>query len=182
MEAHTWVPGSDKKLDKLFDQLREEQYQNKKHRLWQNYSPEYWNDAGIVANTICFNDNDVPEICSTISSRSCWPDSVYRILNRTWKHSNKKSMMSEISQAMGLATISQINWLSNNTDCKLYFISRQSDNWAEWVRDNFKRQFNLDFQIGPYKYLTCPNECDSTCWQSILYSGNDEQLTQWKHR
>jgi hypothetical protein len=182
MKTKTWVPGSNKKLDTLFNRLREEQYQNKNHRLWQNYSVEYWNDAGIVANTICFNDNNEPEICSTISNRSCWPKSAYRILNRTWKYSNKKSMMTEISQAMGSTTISQINWLTDNTDCKLYFISRQSDNWTEWVQNNFKRQFNLDFKIGAHKYLTCPNECDNTCWQPILYCGNEEQLTQWKHR
>ena len=90
--------------------------------------------------------------------------------------------MTKISEAMGMTTISQVSWIKENADCELYFISRQTDNWTTWVQRNFQRQFNLNFKIGSYKYLTCPNECDDTCWQPILYSGNDQLLENWKHR
>lgn len=180
MKTITWTPGSNKKLDKTFDQLRDQQYQNTDHRLWKNYGRDSFQFA--VALTICFNDDGIPEICSSIASRDCWPTDAYRILNRTWKTTNKQPLMKEISQAMGLATISQIKWLEENTDCELYFISRQTDNWMTWVSRNYKRQFNLDFKVGKNKYLTCPNECDDSCWQSIIYQGNDTLLNHWKSK
>jgi len=185
METHTWAPGSNIELDKIFNQAREDNYQNLldiDHRLTENYSKKSFAWAGIVANTIVFNDEGIPEICASIASRDCWPNDAYRILNRTWKATNKQSLMKEISQAMGLATISQIEWLEKNTDCELYFISRQTDNWMTWVSRNYKRQFNLDFKVGKNKYLTCPNECDDSCWQKIIYQGNEQILDQWKRR
>jgi hypothetical protein len=182
MHTVTWKPGSNPFLDSLFDELREKQYKDRSHRLWENYSKTSFEYAGIVAYTICFDDNNMPEMCSSISNRDCWPDCSYRILNRTWKHSNKKPIMKQISAAMGEATLSQIAWLKENTNCNLYFISRQTDNWMTWVTRNFKRQFNLDFTIAKNKYLTCPNECDDTCWQHIIYNGPDEILNSWKSR
>ena len=154
MKVITWAPGSDKEHDDLFDSLREIQYNDRSHRLWNNYSKNSFEYAGIVANTIYFDDNGVPELCSTISSRECWPDTAYRILNRAWKSNNKKTFLREISDCMGQSVHSQIDWLRQNTDCKLYFISRQTDNWDSWVIDNFKRQFNLMFKTDSYKYLT----------------------------
>jgi hypothetical protein len=74
----------------------------------------------------------------------------------------------------------QIDWLTKNTDCQLYFISRQTANWEDWCIRQFQKQFNLSFTNGTYKYLTCPNECDDTCWQTIIYNGNKDLLTQWK--
>lgn len=183
MKAETWIPGNNQKLDKLFDSLRQQQYENRSHRLWKNYSKdeiEKW--SGSIAYTISFDQNGQPELCSTVSYRNCWPMGAFRILNRTWKVKNKKQIMPEISQAMGAATLSQIAWLKENIDFKFYFISRQSDNWMEWVSNNFKRQFNLDFKIAENKYLTCPNEYDDTCWQKIIYNGDPEVLTQWKQK
>ena len=124
MKTITWSIGSDSKLDNLFNNLREHQYQDKSHRLWQNYSKESFEYAGIIACTINFNDQQEPEMCSTISSRPCWPKNVYRILNRAWKHTNRTKTRIEISQGMGDSVISQIEWLKENTDYKMYFISR----------------------------------------------------------
>jgi hypothetical protein len=58
-----------------------------------------------------------------------------------------------------------------------------SDNWEQWCINNFLDRFNLEFKTDNYKYLTCPNECDDTCWQKIIYNGNESILSQWKkHR
>jgi hypothetical protein len=178
MRTETWSKGSVPELDKLFDDLREQQYQNKEHRLWKNYSKDNFNTA--VALTICFNDDGHPEMCSSISARDCWPTGAYRILNRLWKHSNKIAYPRVMSDSFGQSAQSQINWLMTNTDCQLYFISRQTDNWESWCIKNFRNRFNLPFETDNYKYLTCPNECDSTCWQKIIYHGNEALLSQWK--
>lgn len=178
MRTITWVPGTDVELDQLFDNLREQQYQDRSHRLWKNYSKANFNSA--VALTICFNDLGDPEMCSSISSRECWPSGAYRILNRLWKHSNKIAYPRVMSDSFGSSAQSQINWLKNNTDCQLYFISRQTDNWENWCIANFLDRFRLPFKTDNYKYLTCPNECDGTCWQKIIYNGNESILSQWK--
>jgi hypothetical protein len=28
----------------------------------------------------------------------------------------------------------------------------------------------------------CPNECDDTCWQRIIYAGDESLLEQWKRK
>lgn len=180
-KAITWKPGTNETLDKLFDELREKQYQDRSHRLWSNYnSTDVFKYA--VALTVYFDDNGIPELCSSIASRNCWPDNVFRILNRAWKSNNKKLFLRKISDCMGYSAISQIQWLEANINCKLYFVSRQTNHWDNWVVPNFQKQFNLIFETSAYKYLTCPNECDDTCWQTIIYNGNLEILTQWKRR
>jgi hypothetical protein len=172
------MPGTDVELDQLFDDLREQQYQDHSHRLWKNYSKENFNNA--VALTICFNDLGVPEMCSSISSKDCWPTGAYRILNRLWKHSNKIAYPRVMSPSFGSSAQSQIDWLKDNTAYQLYFISRQTDNWEQWCIANFLDRFRLSFKTDNYKYLTCPNECDDTCWQKIIYNGNEAILSQWK--
>ena len=182
MKTITWIPNSNKELDEIFNGLREKQFRDQSHRLYKNYSQESFADAGIIAYTIHFNNNGDAEMCSSISNRNCWPKKAFRILNRTWKTNNKQPIMKEISQAMGQTTLSQISWLQSNIDLKLYFISRQTENWMYWVTRNFKRQFNLDFKIAENKYLTCPNECDDSCWQNIIYNGDTEILKSWKNK
>lgn len=179
METVTWAPGTNKSFDQLFDMLREQQYQNTKHRLWKNYSPE--NFTFSVALTICFNKYGDPEMCSSIASRDCWPVGAYRILNRLWKHSNKIKYPRIMSPSFAETAKSQIKWLSSNTDLKLYFISRQTDNWEDFGIESFKH-YGLEFKKDNYKYLTCPNECDDTCWQRIIYSGDASILEQWKRK
>jgi hypothetical protein len=85
-----------------------------------------------------------------------------------------------MSPSFGMTAKSQIDWLSKNTDCQLYFISRQTANWEDWCIRQFQKEFNLSFTNGTYKYLTCPNECDDTCWQTIIYNGNKDLLDRWK--
>jgi hypothetical protein len=182
MHVETWAPGSQPELDQLFNDLRETHHNDHSHRLWKNYSLDSFAHAGIVANTIYFDDNDVPELCSSISSRECWPAGAYRILNRAWKANNKKAFIREISDCMGQSVHSQVKWLAEHTHSQLHFVSRQTDHWDEWVIRNFKRQFNLDFATDTYKYLTCPNECDDTCWQRIIYNGNKSLLAEWKRK
>lgn len=180
MKTITWTPGINPELDQLFDSLRNEQYQDRNHRLWENYSKDSFKFA--VALTICFNDAGVPEMCSSIASRDCWPRNAYRILNRLWKHSNKIKYPRVMSPSFAESARSQIDWLDKNTNCDLYFISRQTDNWEQWVMRNFKEAYNMSFETDKYKYLTCPNECDETCWQKIIYHGDASVLEQWKRQ
>jgi hypothetical protein len=180
MKTITWSPGTNPELDQLFDSLRNKQYQDRNHRLWENYSKDSFKFA--VALTICFNDNGVPEMCSSIASRDCWPRNTYRILNRLWKHSNKIKYPKVMSPSFAESAKSQIDWLDKNADCDLYFISRQTDNWEQWVIRNFKEVYNVSFETDKYKYLTCPNECDETCWQNIIYHGDTSVLDRWKRQ
>lgn len=180
MKTITWAPGTNSELDNEFDRLRQLQYNNKDHRLWKNYSKDSFDSA--IALTICWNDGGEPEMCSSIASRECWPQGAYRILNRLWKHSNKIVFPRVMSPSFGRTAQSQVDWLKENTDYQLYFISRQTDNWEHWCIKNFQKQFNLAFETDNYKYLTCPNECDDTCWQKIIYNGNEQLLTQWKRK
>jgi hypothetical protein len=179
VNAITWAPGTNKQLDELFDHLRTAQYSNTDHRLWKNYGPEMINFS--VALTIVF-DNDQPVMCASIASRECWPADTYRILNRLWKVEDvrKTGAPGTMSDSFGYAALSQIDWLNINTSHKLYFISRETDNWERWVAKQFKQNHGLVFKIGQGKFLTCPNECDDSCWQHIIYTGDDTVLSQWK--
>jgi len=180
MEAVTWVPGTDAEFDHLFEVLRLQRYNDKSHRLWKNYGPDAFESC--VALTICFDDNNQPEVCSSISSRDCWPKNVYRIHNRVWKTFNKKEYLRTVSPSMGVSAQSQIDWLHDNTESELYFISRQTNNWNDWMIEHFNKNFGIKFKTDKYAYLTCPNECDETCWQTIIYNGNEQLLADWKRR
>lgn len=179
METKTWSPGSNLELDKLFEELRQKQYADDTHRLWKNYSDEFYKYA--VALTICFDQFGNPEMCSSIASRDCWPGNAYRILNRLWKANNKIKFPRVMSPSFAESARSQIEWLKTNTKFEIYFISRQTNNWEDFGLENFSR-YGLEFKKDKYFYLTCPNECDETCWQKIIYYGNNELLNLWKRR
>ena len=179
MRTITWVPGTNTQLDQLFDDLRDRHYNDHSHRLWKNYSKKSFENVSVL--TIHFDDNNVPEVCSSVMHRSCWPTGVYRIHNRVWKCNNKKEFLKTVSPSMGHSAESQIDWLRKNTDCQLFFISRQTDNWQEWMIKHFKA-YGIDFKTDNYKYLTCPNESDDTCWQHIIYCGDEQLLEHWKRR
>ena len=181
MEAITWVPGTDLEFDQLFNTLRMQQYNNKSHRLWKNYGPDITDDS--VALTICFDDDNQPEMCSSIASRNCWPGNTYRILNRLWKANEhrKSGAPGLMSQSFGISALSQIEWLNKNSNYKLYFLSRETPNWETYAVRQFSR-FGIKFETTEYQYLTCPNECDNSCWQNIVYYGDSEILHQWKRR
>lgn len=182
MRTITWAPGSNPEMDQLFDQLRQRQHQDQTHRLWKNYAPENFSFA--VALTIHFGDDNEPEMCSSIALRDCWPQETYRILNRLWKvHDHRKSgAPSTMSPSFGFSARSQVEWLNTHTKHRLYFISRETDNWERWVARQFKKTYELEFATTDYRYLTCPNECDETCWQNIIYNGDPGILEQWKRR
>lgn len=180
MKAVTWIPGTNSELDTLFHNLREKQYSDKSHRLWYNYDSSFVNYC--VALSICFEEN-LPVLCSSIAYRDCWPKEAYRILNRLWKIDSfrKPGATKRMSISFKYIADSQIDWLSKNTNYRLFFISRQTDNWERWVSRQFK-QYNINFKQTDYKYLTCPNESDDTCWQNIIYNGDEKILEQWKRR
>lgn len=181
MHAITWVKGSNLEMDQFFDHLRETRYNDHSHRLWKNYSREEIEKySGVIAYTICFADDGTPEMCSTVAARECWPTGCYRILNRLWKHSNKINYPVVMSPSFGFSARSQIDWLTANTDCRLYFISRQKENWERWCIRMFKNKYQIGFETDTFKYLTCPNECDDTCWQKIIYNGDKKILEIWK--
>ena len=180
MKTVTWTTGSNPELDNLFNELREQQYSDKSHRLWKNYSKE--NFIHAVALTIHFDNQNNAVMCSSIASRPCWPNKTYRILNRLWKHSDKVTYRRSIGPSFGHSMTSQLAWLKENTDFDLCFISRQTDHWEDFVISEFKDRYDVEWKKGDYKYLTCPNECDHTCWQKIIYYGNQELLTEWKRQ
>ncbi len=178
MYVKTWTPGSNNELDELFDNLREEQFNNKNDKLYKNYSVENFNNS--LANSICFIDN-VPLMCATIAYKSCWPNNTYRILNRLWKPNNCRiTFPKQMSSSFGEIAINQIDWIKNNLDYQCIFISRQTNHWRNFVISEFKRQYNLTWKTDNYKYLTCENENCPTCWQNIIYLGNNKILKKWK--
>jgi hypothetical protein len=83
---------------------------------------------------------------------------------------------------MALSGKSQIEWLETCSDCQLYFISRETDNWQKWMIENFSNTHGLNFEMDDHLYLTCPNECDNSCWQNIIYNGNRELLQTWQRK
>ena len=180
MKTLTWKPGTNPEMDSLFENLREQRFNDRSHRLWENYSKDGFKYA--VALTICFDDFDIPELCSSISYRDCWPKNAYRISSRLWKHSNKIAYPKRMSASFGETAKSQIEWLSENTDWELCFISRQSGNWEQFAIENFQRLIQTEFKTDNYRYLTCPNECDDSCWQKIIYHGNEDILKLWNRR
>jgi len=181
MKCVTWKPGTVKELDEEFDYLRNVQYSDKSHRLWKNYSPNQFSDA--VALTIYWNQDGEAELCSSVAQRTCWVNNAYRILNRTWKHSNRLNIAPTIMSDCFISAIkSQVSWLELNTECQLYFISRETENWENLLIKKLKQSCDLSFKTDEYKYLTCSLETESTCWQKIVFNGNESLLNLWKRR
>lgn len=180
MNTITWRPGTDPKLDSLFDDLREQHYQDRTHRLWKNYHRDAFKE--VSALTICFDDKGIPEMCSSILVRDCWPAGAVRVLNRLWKSNNKINYPRTMSASWGLSAQSQFEWMKENLDHDLCFISRQSNNWQDFTRQEFARQFKIHWSSDNFRYLTCSNEDDESCWQHILYLGNEKLLEKWKRK
>lgn len=179
ISVDTWVKGENLRLDDLFEKLREQQTQNG-DKLSSNYSSE--NFKNCLAYSICF-DNDIPVMCATIARKSCWPEKTYRILNRLWKPNDQRIRFPrQMSKSFGEVAISQINWIKNNLDYDCIFISRETSNWQNFVISEFDRQFNIKWKANSHKYLTCDNENCESCWQNIIYMGDDETLNSWKHK
>jgi hypothetical protein len=180
--AKTWIPGTDQQLDDLFEQLRSEFYQEQSYTLWPNYSKDSFKHC--TALTISF-DNKTPIFCSSILGRTAWhqwPENTYRIMNRYWRVGGEHTFLKKISEGSGVMVKSQLEWLKTNTDCKLAFISRQTENWQEFIINSFKNDFDIDFKMDNYSYCTCETPNDDSCWQKIIYIGEPSVLENWKRR
>ena len=79
MKTITWAPGTDPAHDELFESLRAKHHADTSHRLWKNYAKEAFKD--VAALTIYFDKDGVPEVCSSTTQRTCWPQGAYRIHN-----------------------------------------------------------------------------------------------------
>ena len=179
MRTITWEPGTEPAYDRIFDELREQHYNDHSHRLWKNYAKEAFKE--VAALSIYYGDSGQAEVCSSTTHRTCWPVGAYRIHNRVWKCNNKKQFLRKVSPSMGYTAKTQIDWLKEHNSPKLFFISRQTNNWDEWMIEHFK-EYGIHFKTDNYMYLTCPNECDDTCWQRIIYAGDESLLEQWKRK
>lgn len=178
MNIITWAPFTNSELDKIYDELREKQFNDRSHRLWSNYSKDFLKYC--VALTICF-ENKKPVACSSISYRDCWPRDCFRILNRTWKPYERLRFPRRLSLSIINSAKDQIAWLEKNTDMKTVFISRQTGNWQNWLMTNLNNH-NLNFQKDKHFYLTCPNPTDDSCWQRIIYQGDKKILSSWQRK
>lgn len=174
--TETWEPGTDSYLDNLFESLRQEFYNNQQHSLWTNYNQSHFKNCSAL--TISF-ENDVPIFCSSILKRNVWPAGVYRIMNRYWRVGGNHTFLRNISTGSGLMTRSQLLWAKNQPDFKLAFISRQYDHWQQFIIKEFDKNYQIKFESDSYKYLTCDNPEDDTCWQRIIYQGDHKVLKTW---
>jgi len=179
MYTKTWQYGTDSVLDSLFEKLRATQYADHSHSLWRNYSAGAFTECAAISINFV---NEEPFFCSSILKRECWPDKTYRILNRLWKPAQRLKSLPRLSPGLGSMIHSQLTWLNENTNCKLAFISRETNNWQNFLIDNFKKHFSLEFKMDNYKYLTCNNASDTNCWQKIIYYGDETVLTQWERK
>lgn len=174
-----WTPGSNTYLDELFENLRKHQRNNSTDPLASNYNKDIFERS--VALSIAFDENGEPTHCSSIISRDCWPDNVYRILNRMWKI-KRIPITKFVSPQICLMVSEQVKWLENNTSAKLVFVSRQYNHWQNMLIRDFEQYSGLTFNTNSNKYITCPNSHDDNCWQHIIYHGDKSLLECWKHR
>lgn len=194
MKAVTWRPGSDDLYDPLFHYLRERCYRDRSHPLWNNYNKEHF-QTECLALSIVFGDHGFPVFCGSILSRDCWPKNAYRIINRffatnMWATSKKIATcangqvvpIDQLAEEQGVLLESQINWLKQNTDVELMFISRESSYWQQWIVDCYRKQFNLEFKYNKNRYQVCSTPHDDSCFQRIIYQGSDELLEHWNHK
>jgi hypothetical protein len=174
-----WRSGTDKEFDQLFEHLRLQQFNNKADPLSTNYGQYIFSQS--IALSIAFDSDNNPTHCSSIITRDCWPTKIYRILNRMWKI-DRISITKFVSPQICLMVSEQYKWLKENTDCELIFVSRQYSNWRSMLIRDFEKYSELTFKTNNYKYLTCPNNYDSSCWQNIIYHGNERLLETWNHK
>jgi hypothetical protein len=182
MYTEIWIPGTDAELDKLFEQLRIQQHTDTSHPLYRNYAAEAFKECSALSITF---DNAMPIVVGSILARPCWPKNAYRILNRFWKvhehrlpHLDRNHGMSVFSKTVE----AHANYAEKDLNADLVFISRQHDNWQSFTKKILTEKVNVEFKYNDNKYLTCSNEDDDTCWQKILYRGNEDLLTDWKNK
>ena len=82
----------------------------------------------------------------------------------------------------GVLVKNQIEWLKENTDVDMVFISRESNYWQKWTVNRYTEQFGVDFKFNKNRYQVCATPDDDSCFQRIIYQGPDELLGQWNHK
>jgi hypothetical protein len=183
IKTETWKPRTRPKLDKLFDELRQEQHSDTSHPLYQNYTKEAFHQCAAL--TITF-DNDVPICCSGILHRSCWPNNAYRILNRFWK--TKKERFVSLNTHNRMLRIAdsiknQLEYAEKHLGAELVFISRHQDNWQKFMLDVIKNNTGYHWHLDLENlYQSCDDAQDETCWQKIIYYGDSNLLTHWNKK
>lgn len=180
MYVENWKPGTNRRLDQEFDILRRMHYNDRHHPLWANYHEDAFKEC--IALTIMYNKNGYPHFCASILNRPCWPSKAYRIINRLWKVVPHFNVLTRLSNEGGVLIAGQIKWLQENTDCELHFISREVSNWRKFSQRELRHRYDLEFKTTEHKYLTCDNTSDNSCWQYILYQGDDSVLENWRKR
>ena len=182
MHVKIWVQGTDSKLDSLFEELRIQQHSDTTHPLYRNYAAEAFKECSALSITF---EDDKPIVVGSILARDCWPKNAYRILNRFWKvHEHR---LPHLDRNHGMAVFSKtveahVHYAEKELNADLVFISRQHDNWQAFTKRILIQKVDIEFKYNDYKYLTCGNEHDSTCWQKIVYRGNEDLLTDWEKR
>jgi len=181
MHAITWRPGTDTLWDPLFDHLRERHYRNHDHPLWKNYNRDHFFNE-CIALTIAFDENEWPILCGSILGRECWPKNTYRIINRLWSVHQSDGPIKNLHPVGEILLKSQINWLKENVEYDMVFISREAKHWQQWTVDQYRNNYGLDFEFDDHQYLVCNNPTDDSCWQRIIYQGDASLLEQWSRR
>lgn len=179
MHTEIWKPGENNDLDSLFESLRQVQYNDKSHALASNYSKTAFEEC--VALSITFHNN-LPIVAGSILNRDCWPTQAFRILNRFWKI--KEHRLNILDRTNGLDALCQTvlvhtDFAYKNLNAKLVFMSRQYENWQKFTQRIIKKKTNLDFKYDSERYLTCSNHQDESCWQFILYNGDESLTHKW---
>jgi hypothetical protein len=182
MYIKIWKPGEDLELDQLFEVLRIQQHSDTSHPLYRNYRKDAFKECSALSITF---DNDQPIVVGSILTRNCWPKNAYRIVNRFWKVHEHRLPHLDRNHGMtvfGKTVEAHVNYAEQELNAELVFISRQHDNWQGFTKKILATKLCLEFKYNDSRYLTCENEHDETCWQKILYRGNEDLLTDWKNK
>jgi hypothetical protein len=181
IKTEIWKPRTRPKLDKIFDDLRQKQYADTAHPLYANYTKDSFNECERISITF---DDDIPICCASIIKRTCWPDGVYRILNRFWKVNEERLNLLNTSTRMQRVSDcikSQQEYCFKHFKAELVFISRQEDNWQKFLIHSIKNNTGYTWNFDEFKYQTCNDE-NENCWQKIIYFGNDSLLESWNKK
>jgi hypothetical protein len=176
-KAITWV--ENKKLDALYESLREKHY-SFNHKLKENYSETHSRE--VIAKSIYWGTDGQPKIVCSILRRDCWPNNVYRILNRLWKTDINTGPIFDIDRGFGILIENQVEWCLENGAHGMFMSRQGNSKWQSWSLPIFKEQTDIEFIAPPQHFLTCDNETDSSCWQQILFYGDNNLLNTWKQR
>jgi hypothetical protein len=76
----------------------------------------------------------------------------------------------------------QLNYCYQHLNAELVFMSRQYNNWQKFAQDILMKHINILFEYDSQSYLTCNNINDDTCWQKIMYHGNQSLLKDWRNK